>query len=47
MYMRTAQYFIRKQSEDKSWTSTLADYCLAVKDGAEVQIMNKLKDKVV
>ena len=26
-YMRNSQYFIRKQSTDKTWDSTLATYC--------------------
>lgn len=26
-YMRTSQYFIRKQDVDKSWSSDLANYC--------------------
>jgi hypothetical protein len=26
-YMRTSQYFIRKQNTDKTWDSDLADYC--------------------
>jgi len=26
-YMRTSQYFIRKQSPDKTWESELANYC--------------------
>lgn len=26
-YMRTSQYFIRKQSADKTWESELANYC--------------------
>ena len=26
-YMRTSQYFIRKQSADKTWESEVANYC--------------------
>lgn len=26
-YMRTSQYFIRKQDQDKTWSSDLANYC--------------------
>jgi len=38
-YMRTSQYFIRKQSSDKTWDSDLADYC--------EMILNKPDDEVV
>ena len=31
-YMRTAQYFLRKQNIDKSWDSDLATYCEFLKD---------------
>ena len=34
-YMRTAQYFLRKQSVDKSWDSDLATYCEFLNDGSE------------
>lgn len=32
-YTRTSQYFIRKQSTDKSWSSDLADCCQLIEDG--------------
>lgn len=32
-YMRTSQYFIRKQNNDKTWISDLANYCQQVLDG--------------
>jgi hypothetical protein len=38
-YMRTSQYFIRKQNADKTWESELADYCN--------MIDNVLDDEVV
>jgi len=38
-YMRTSQYFIRKQSTDKTWDSDLADYC--------EMILNKPDDEVI
>jgi len=38
-YMRTSQYFIRKQSSDKTWDSDLADYC--------EMIINKPDDEVI
>jgi hypothetical protein len=34
-YMRTAQYFIRKQNLDKSWDSDLATYCEFLKDSPD------------
>jgi hypothetical protein len=38
-YMRTSQYFIRKQNTDKTWDSDLADYC--------EMIINKPDDEIV
>jgi CMP-N-acetylneuraminic acid synthetase len=38
-YMRTSQYFIRKQNTDKTYDSELADYCN--------MIDNVLDDEVV
>jgi hypothetical protein len=38
-YMRTSQYFIRKQNTDKTWDSDLADYC--------EMIINKPDDEVI
>lgn len=38
-YMRTSQYFIRKQSSDKTWDSDLADYC--------EMIINKPDDEII
>ena len=38
-YMRTSQYFIRKQSSDKTWDSDLADYC--------EMILNKPDDEII
>jgi len=32
-YMRTSKYFIRKQLQDKTWGSTLANYCEQIKGG--------------
>lgn len=32
-FMQTSKYFIRKQQKDKSWVSSLANYCQQVKDG--------------
>ena len=34
-YMRTAQYFLRKQNIDKSWDSDLATYCEFLKDNPD------------
>lgn len=36
-YMRTSQYFVRKQTSDKKWISDLANYCQQVVDGLEVR----------
>lgn len=33
MYMRTSEYFIKKQMDDKSWVSGLADYCDVIDKG--------------
>lgn len=38
-YMRTSQYFIRKQSSDRTWDSDLADYC--------EMILNKPTDEII
>jgi hypothetical protein len=35
MYMRTSQYFIKKQEADKSITSELANYCALIVDGTD------------
>tara|TARA_Y100000361_G_scaffold45498_1_gene39351 strand:+ start:4222 stop:4809 length:588 start_codon:yes stop_codon:yes gene_type:complete len=45
-YMRTSQYFVRKQMTDKSYESPLADYCEAILNGVEEQ-KNHFKEKVV
>lgn len=37
-YMRTAQYFLRKQNVDKSWDSDLATYCEFLKDNPEDEV---------
>ena len=34
-YMRTAQYFIRKQNIDKTWDSDLATYCELIESGED------------
>ena len=45
-YMKTSQYFVRKQMTDKSYESPLADYCEAILNGVEEQ-KNHFKEKVV
>ena len=45
-YMRTSQYFVRKQNQDKSNDSELADYCEAMLNGVEEQ-RNHFKERVV
>tara|TARA_R110002020_G_scaffold431389_1_gene641389 strand:+ start:2729 stop:3316 length:588 start_codon:yes stop_codon:yes gene_type:complete len=44
-YMRTSQYFIRKQNPDKTWDSELANFCELVKNNPEVDVVY-FKDKV-
>jgi hypothetical protein len=49
LYMRTSQYFIRKQLTDKSWDSELANYCTMIKNGDDKldQRTNYFSEKVV
>ena len=35
LYMRTSQYFIKKQEVDKTITSELANYCMLIENGIE------------
>ncbi len=46
-YMRTAQYFIRKQEPDRTFSSDLADYCEATLTGTDLESNDKFKSKVV
>lgn len=36
-FTRTSKYFIRKQDQDKSWTSDLASYCDLVLNGEDFE----------
>jgi hypothetical protein len=45
-YMRTSQYFIRKQTLDKTFESELANYCELIKSG-EIADNNYFKDNIV
>jgi len=45
-YMRTSQYFIRKQSSDKSFESDLATYCDMIQDGSPNE-EDIFKEKIV
>jgi hypothetical protein len=45
-YMRTSQYFIRKQNPDKSFESDLATYCDMIKDGGSNE-ENIFREKIV
>jgi len=38
-YMRTSQYFLRKQNVDKSWDSDLATYCEFLNDNPDDDII--------
>lgn len=46
-YMRTAQYFIRKQESDRTFSSDLADYCDSVVTGTDFNEDQSFKSKVV
>lgn len=46
-FMRTSQYFVRKQNTDKTWDSDLATYCDMILNGEEDYDDNHFKDKVV
>jgi hypothetical protein len=43
-YMRTSQYFIRKQNTDKTWDSDLATYCELIISG-EDEIVDYFKER--
>ena len=45
-YMRTSQYFVRKQNIDKTWDSDLATYCDIILSGSE-EDTNYFKENVV
>jgi hypothetical protein len=45
-YMRTAQYFVRKQNTDKTWDSELATYCDLIENGYDEET-NYFKETVV
>ena len=47
LYMQTSQYFIRKQAADKSWNSTLSDYCEIVLSGNDTSQGNHFSENVV
>jgi hypothetical protein len=46
-FMRTSQYFVRKQNTDKSWDSDLATYCDMIINGEDDFEDNHFKEKVV
>jgi hypothetical protein len=47
LYMRTSQYFIKKQEQDKSIMSELANYCAIVQSGATDVSDHTFTEKVV
>ncbi len=47
MYMRTSQYFIRKQNSDRTWDSELANYCNSIIDGEDELQNTNFSDRVV
>lgn len=46
-YMRTSQYFVRKQEPDRTYNSDLADYCAIIESGGEVESTPTFTTKVV
>jgi hypothetical protein len=44
-YMRTSQYFIRKQNTDKTWDSDLATYCELI-DSGEDEVVDYFTERV-
>ena len=46
-YMRTSQYFIRKQGSDKTYDSELANYCDMLLNGSEDPSQKHFKERVV
>jgi hypothetical protein len=46
-YMRTSQYFIRKQGSDKTYDSELANYCDMLLNGGEDPTQTHFKERVV
>lgn len=48
-FMQTCKYFIRKQQKDKSWVSSLANYCQQIDDGIEdhKDVVPDIKSRVV
>lgn len=46
-YMRTSQYFIRKQNTDKTYDSELADYCDIILNGGDDYNEPHFSEKVV
>jgi hypothetical protein len=46
-FMRTSQYFIRKQEADRTFNSDLANYCAVIESGGEVASTPTFSSKVV
>ena len=46
-YMRTSQYFIRKQGSDKTYDSELANYCDMLLNGSDEPSDGHFKERVV
>jgi hypothetical protein len=45
-YMRTSQYFIRKQNIDKTWDSDLADYCELIINKSDEDVVF-IKERII
>lgn len=46
-YMRTSMYFIKKQEQDKTITSDLADYCAMIESGGDLNTEHYFTTKAV
>ena len=45
-YMRTSQYFIRKQNIDKTWDSDLANYCELIINKSDEDVVF-IKERII
>ena len=46
-YMRTSKYFLRKQGDNRVWSSDLADYCMAILGGVDDGPKNHFQENIV
>lgn len=45
-FTQNSQYFVRKQNTDKTWASSLADFCMQIEDGLDTDNKNHFSEKV-